>query len=124
MPQVRIHTASAIDEENKNMLTQAIRDLIPRVLNIDNKIGQVMLYESEYRAIHESRDRNFVFIEVALYVGRSHELKEKLAECIIAEVCKYTAVEKNDINLVYYEITPDNYFGGTSHKYIEDLKKV
>lgn len=115
MPQVKVNIAKSMEEACKNMLTQSIRDLIPSILGIDNKIGQVMLYESQHRAIHPNRDKNFVFIEVTLFIGRSYALKEQLAESIITEVHKYTNVDKSDIILVFYELTPANYFGGTSH---------
>lgn len=124
MPQVRIHMADSISSENKSKMVHSIRELISVVLKIDRKIGQVMLYESKYRANHESRDKNFVFIEVTMYSGRSYELKQKLANSIISEIVRYTQVDVKDINLVYYELTSDNYFGGTTHKYIEDLKKI
>ncbi|OGO78331.1 MAG: hypothetical protein A2Y23_04860 [Clostridiales bacterium GWB2_37_7] len=124
MPQVKIHIPSDIEDESKRKLVQVVRELIPTILNIDEKIGQVMLYESRHRATHLSRDNNFVFIEITMYIGRSFELKEKLADTLIAEVQKYTNVGRNDINLVYYELTPENYFGGTTHKYIEDLRIV
>jgi Domain of unknown function (DUF1904). len=123
MPQVKIHIADSMHNENKCKMVHAIRELISFALNIDNKIGQVMLYESEHRANHESRDKNFVFVEVTMYSGRSYELKQKLADLIISEIVKYTKVDVTDINLVYYELNFDNYFGGTTHKYIEDLKK-
>lgn len=124
MPQVKVHISNAISEENKIKLVHAIRKIIPMTLNIDNKIGQVMLYESEYREAHESRDKNFVFVEVTMYIGRNYELKQKLASLIISEITKYTKVDSKDINLVYYELNPDNYFGGTTHKYIEELKNT
>lgn len=123
MPQVKIHISSSISDENKNKMVNSIRKIIPTVLNIDEKIGQVMLYESKQRANHESRDKNFVFVEITMYVGRDYELKEKLAEMIIAEITELTGVDRTDINIVYYELKAENYFGGTSHKYIEDLKQ-
>lgn len=122
MPQVRFHISSFVEDESKKKLVEAVRKIIPIVLNIDENIGQVMLYESQYRAIHSCRDKNFVFIEITMYVGRSFELKEKLAEALIAEVEKYVKVDRSDINLVYYELPPENYFGGTTHKYINELK--
>ncbi|MFT9495250.1 hypothetical protein [Anaerosolibacter sp.] len=78
MPQIKIHISSSLHNENKRKMTFAIRELIPVVLNIDSKIGQVLLYESKYRASHPTRDRNFVFIEITMYSGRSHELKKNL----------------------------------------------
>ena len=39
-----------------------------------------------------------------------------------SEVQRYIEVPRSDINLVYYEVAVENYFGGASHKYIEDLE--
>ncbi|HAZ22807.1 MAG TPA: hypothetical protein DCY84_10655 [Firmicutes bacterium] len=122
MPQVIIHLGTSIDNDGKDRLAKSIRELIPSVLGIDEKIGQVLLYESSHRATHTTRDANFVFVQVNMYTGRSLELKAKLAAAIIAEIHKYTMVDCNDINLGFYELTPDNYFGGISHKYIEELR--
>jgi hypothetical protein len=36
-------------------------------------------------------------------------------------VTEHTAVDVRDINCVIHEIPPANYFGGTSHAYIEGL---
>lgn len=124
MPQVIIHLGASIDNNNKDELAQSIRELIPSTLCIDEKIGQVLLYESRHRAIHATRDANFVFVQVTMCTGRSPELKAKLAAAIIAEIHKYTMVDSRDINLAFYELTPDNYYGGTSHKYIEDLRST
>jgi len=121
MPQVIIHLGTSIDNGDKDRLAQSIRELIPSILGIDEKTGQVLLYDSSHRAIHATRDSNFVFVQVTMYTGRSLELKAKLATAIIAEIHKYTGVDGNDINLGFYELKPDNYFGGISHKYIEDL---
>ncbi|MCL4514303.1 MAG: DUF1904 family protein [Firmicutes bacterium] len=116
MPQVKIHVARALPEKSKRRLVEEVRELIPEVLGLDPRIGQVMLYESGFRANHATRDPNFVFVEVTMYSGRTGELKQKLAEAIISKITQYTGVDQSDINLVYYELSPDNYFGGISHR--------
>ncbi|WP_069650133.1 tautomerase family protein [Caloranaerobacter ferrireducens] len=124
MPQVKIHISSSIEFENKSLLVKEIRESIPQVLGISQNIGQVMLYESpkECRSIHESRDINFVFVETTMYPGRSKKMKEKLMQRFIFLIHKYTGVDKKDIICVINEIPPENYYGGTSHKYIEDFE--
>lgn len=125
MPQVILHAASTIDQDSKAGLVRAVREAIPRVLGIDEMIGQVLLYETppHRRAIHESRDGNFVVVEIMMYPGRTAEMKAKLANEILALVTKFTGVGAKDINVVIHEIPPENYMGGTSHKYIEDLRQ-
>ncbi|MDS0525418.1 tautomerase family protein [Clostridium sp. SHJSY1] len=121
VPQIKIHISNVMSIESKNKIVQAVREIIPIALDLDEKIGQVMLYESEYRSIHESRDKNFVFVEVTMFSGRSNKFKEKLADLIISEIAKYVEVNIEDINLVYYEMNSSNYFWGTTKKYIEEL---
>lgn len=123
MPQVKIHLPSDIDSEKKSTLIKKIRDAIPEILNISENIGQVLLYETlpHYRSIHESRDNNFIFVETTMYHGRSKEMKEKLMQEFVYLINKYTGVGEKDIICVIHEISPENYFGGTSHKYIESL---
>jgi phenylpyruvate tautomerase PptA (4-oxalocrotonate tautomerase family) len=121
MAQVKIHISSLINSENKNKMVESIRELIPATLNMDSRVGQVMLYESEYRSIHESRDRNFVFVEVTMFSGRSNKFKEKLANLIISEIAKYVEVDIEDINLVYHELNSSNYFWGTTKKCTEEI---
>ncbi|HIJ57610.1 MAG TPA: hypothetical protein HPQ03_16010 [Deltaproteobacteria bacterium] len=124
MPQVKIHISSSVDKRNKAALVKKIRSSVPKILNISESIGQVMLYETppELRSAHESRDQNFVIVETFMYPGRSQEMKERLMRHFIMLINEYTGVPEKDINCIIHEISPENYFGGTSHKYIEDLK--
>lgn len=121
MPQVKLHVSGGLSSDDLTRLVQAIRESIPIALGIDDRMGQVMLYESAHRSSHASRDQRFVFVEVTMYSGRNQEFKQRLAEMILSEIEKHTGVGRADINLVYYELSPDAYFGGTSHRYIEEL---
>jgi phenylpyruvate tautomerase PptA (4-oxalocrotonate tautomerase family) len=59
-----------------------------------------------------------------MYPGRTKEIKLNFLENLILLVNRYTGVDAGDINCVIHEILPENYFGGVSHKYIEELKKT
>ena len=126
MPQVIIHACSSIRSEDKAQLVRSIRESIPQLLNVAEHIGQVMLYETpeENRNTHSTRDRRFIFVEVIMYPGRTKEIKLNFLENLILLVNRYTGVDAGDINCVIHEILPENYFGGVSHKYIEELKKT
>ncbi len=119
MPQVKIHMAEGLAAEEKKMLVDDIRKVIPEVLKVPEYIGQVMLYETDKfsRSIHESRSKDFIFVEITLYAGRGRALKEELMRAIITILQHYTGVAGEDINCVMYELTRDNYCGGTSHGY-------
>jgi phenylpyruvate tautomerase PptA (4-oxalocrotonate tautomerase family) len=126
MPQVIIHACSSISSEDKAQLVRSIRESIPQLLNVAEHIGQVMLYETpeENRSTHSTRDRRFIFVEVIMYPGRTKEMKLNFLENLILLINRYTGVDAGDINCVIHEIPPENYFGGVSHKYIEELKKT
>ncbi len=123
MPQVVIHGSSSINVENKKLLVHKIRESIPELLKIPENIGQVMFYETkaENRSAHKSRDQNFIFIEITMCPGRSQDMKKTFVDRLMALLSEYTAVDPKDINCVIHEIPPDNYFGGVSHKYIENF---
>ncbi|MFZ5351924.1 MAG: tautomerase family protein [Bacillota bacterium] len=125
MPQVIIHASDSLDVKAQQVIVSEVRQAIPEVLGIDENIGQVILYKSSFdsRSIHESRDTAFMFIQISMYPGRSRELKERLANRVIDVICKYSNVSTRDIICTISEINPDNYFGGTSHKYIEEIEK-
>lgn len=72
MPQIKIHVAKSLPEENKRRLVEEVLEIIPEVLGLDPRIGQVILYEPGFRANHATRDPNFV---VTMYAGRTKELK-------------------------------------------------
>lgn len=118
MPQVIIHTSVISDSKKKMHLINDVREAISKILEIPPNIGQVILYEtsSENRCNAAGRDRNFIFIVVSMYPGRSNELKHKFADCIIDLAEKYTGVCTGDINVVIHEVSNDNYVGGISHK--------
>jgi phenylpyruvate tautomerase PptA (4-oxalocrotonate tautomerase family) len=125
MPQVIIHSSSSIKTEQKIKLVQKIRDSIPQLLNVPENIGQVMLYEiaDENRSVHSTRDKHFIFAEVSMYPGRSTEMKQNFLQNIVFLINKHTGVDSKDINCVIHEIPPENYSGGITHAYIENLKK-
>ena len=124
MPQVIIHAFSSISSENKKLLVQKIRGSILELLKISENIGQVIFYETkaENRSAHKSRGQNFIFVETTMYPGRSRDMKETFMNHLIALLSEYTGVNLKDINCVIHEIPPENYFGGVSHKYIDDFK--
>jgi phenylpyruvate tautomerase PptA (4-oxalocrotonate tautomerase family) len=126
MPQVIIHASSSISPEHKAQLVRSIGESIPQLLNVPEHIGQVMLYDmpEENRSTHPTRDKGFVFVEVTMYPGRTKEMKLNFMQNLVLLINRYTGVDAKDINCVIHEIPPENYYGGVSHKYIEELKKT
>lgn len=126
MPQVIIHASSSIRFEDKAQLVRSVRESIPQILNVAEHIGQVMLYEipEENRSTHSTRDKRFIFVDVSMYPGRTAEMKLQFLQNLVSLINRYTGVDAKDINCVIHEIPPENYFGGVSHKYIEELKNT
>ena len=112
MAQVKIHVSSTIEEEIKEKLALEIRKSISEGLNIDDMTGQAIVYESEYRGNHYSRSRDFVFVEVSMYEGTNYEDKQKLANIIMDKVEQISSVDREDINVIYYESSRENFFEG------------
>jgi|GEM_PF-1021275 len=126
MPLLKVHICSTEIPAQKPLLTKRLREVMVETLQIDEKIGQVVLYETlpQYRAIHGTRDSRFVFMEVLMYPGRTAELKESLMKSLVEEVNRILHIDIKDINCCLLEVQQDNWFGGISHKYIEDMKKT
>lgn len=126
MPQVKIHLpASIIEDQKKSLLVNEIRACMPQILKVAEDIGQVFLYETSppCRSIHASRDPHFIFVEISMYSGRTLEMKQALTDRFIAIIHRHTGVKPADIVCTITEIPLENYFGGTSHPYIANLKQ-
>lgn len=112
MPQVKIHVSSTTKEEIKEKLAIEVRKLVFKGLGLNDDKGQVMVYEAEYRGIHYSRDREFVFIECFVYTGTAAELKESLAKSIIDKVQEISEIDRKEINILFIEAPRGNFFYG------------
>jgi phenylpyruvate tautomerase PptA (4-oxalocrotonate tautomerase family) len=114
MPQVVIHISETPDVGAKSALVKKIREAISKVLQLDIKIGQVIIYESPmaHRKTSDERDPHFVFIQTYIYPGRSAALKTELMEHFFMLINRYLNVEPENIHAVIQEIPQENYFGG------------
>jgi len=98
-------------------LVKEVRNSLVELLNIDEQIGQVILYEAlpQLRNAHESRNSNFVYVEIVMYPGRSPEIKKTLLQRVCSLVSKYIEIEIKDINSCIIEIPPENWYGGITY---------
>lgn len=114
MPLLKVHICSTEAPANKALLVKTLREIMVEKLQIDEKIGQVILYETQpqHRAIHIDRSNNFVFLEVLMYPGRSAEIKEVFMKGLIEEVSKILKIDNKNINCCLIEVKQDNWFGG------------
>ena len=123
MPQVIVHASKKMTAERKTRMIREMREAIPKLLDIPDHIGQVIVYETapENRSVHAGRDRHFIFFEATMYPGRTGAVKANFMHHFMELLSKFAEVNMGDINGVIHEIPPENYFGGATHKYIEDL---
>lgn len=114
MPTVKIHISSTILPFQKPILVKEIRKALVEILNIDEHVGQVILYEAhpQLRSAHESRSSNFVYVEITMYPGRTSDVKKSLLEKVSSLVSKYVEIELKDINCCIIEIPKENWYGG------------
>lgn len=118
MPFVQIHTSSSIQPDVSELLVRDVRIALVEVLELEETIGQVMLYQTsaQSRSTHHSRDLNFVFIEIIMFPGRDSVIKNKLIEKINTLIQDYTGTNIRDINCCIIEVSMENWSGGISHK--------
>lgn len=114
MPVVKIHISSTVLPFQKPILVKETRKILVETLGIDERIGQVILYESppQLRSAHESRSSSFVLIEVSLYPGRSPELKKSLMQKLCALTARHLEVDERDINCCIIELPQEDWYSG------------
>ncbi len=117
MPTVKIHISSTILPFQKPILVKEVRKSMVEMLNIDEQVGQVILYETlpQLRSTHESRNSNFVYVEISMHPGRSTEVKQALLQKISSLISKYAEIDLKDINCCIIEIPAENWYGGITH---------
>jgi len=125
MPFVKIHVSSVIQQNISVSLVRDVRVTLVDALQVEETIGQVMLYQTpvECRCTHSSRDINFAFIEIIMYPGRSVEIKKRLMERVNFLVHNYLGIDERDINCCIIEVPSENWSGGVSHKCINELSE-
>lgn len=114
MPLLKVHIRSSEAPGNKALLVKTLQEIMVEKLQINEKIGQVILYEAQpqHRANHPAKNNNFVFIELLLHPEKSTETKEILMKELVRAVHEILKVDIMDINCCLIEIQQDNWFNG------------
>lgn len=99
MPFFKIHLSDEISQENLTLLAQEVRETMVEVLKIDPAHGHVVVYTSPrtQRSVHESRSKDFVFVEMLMFSGRTNEMKETLFKALNKVIESHTGVDNKDI---------------------------
>jgi len=111
MPFVKIHVSSKMSISARPLLVEEIRLALVEILKIDPTHGHVVLYDSplDSRGIHESRDKNFVFVEILMFSGRSDEMKENLFKKLSKIVNKHVGIDEKEILINVIETDRKNW---------------
>ncbi len=101
MPFVKIHLSTVSQPQDCARFVDDVRRALVEVLGIKPDHGHVVVYASspEMRCCHEHRDQGFVFVEILMFRGRSHDRKEKLFRVLSNIVQDHTGVPDRDILL-------------------------
>lgn len=121
MPLIKVHICSGEAPAAMPLLAKRLREVMVETLQIDEKIGQVLLYDTppQHRVIHPARSNRFVFAEVLLYPGRTQEMKAAFMCALVEEIHKILKVDISDINCCLIEVPKENWYGGISHAFIK-----
>ncbi len=113
MPLVKLHVSSR-NVFRRGMLVKEVRLALVETLGIKPDHGHVILYESDifFRATHESRSRDFVFVEILMFSGRTDEMKENLFKRLNGIIHERTGVPERDILFVIVESERNNWAAG------------
>jgi phenylpyruvate tautomerase PptA (4-oxalocrotonate tautomerase family) len=110
MPFVKLNVSSGSLFSRKR-LVRDVRGALVETLGIKEDHGHVVLYETSpfSRSTHESRSRNFVFVEIFMFSGRDDSMKEELFKRLNEIIHERTRVPERDILFVIVESGRNNW---------------
>ena len=84
---------------NQQELFKEIQELLVDILKIQANHGHIIIYNSppNFRYVHQSRDRNFIFVEISMFSGRSQDQIDSLFLGLNNTLIKHTHVKGDDI---------------------------
>lgn len=108
---IKVHMSERSLEEAGSDLSEEIRRGFVETLGIRHEHGQVVLYgaPTHRRGVHESRNRNFIFVEILMFSGRSNQLKEELFRRLNSILHSHTGIGDRDIVFAVLEIDRNNW---------------
>ena len=111
MPFVKIHIPSSIELSTREKIVKEVREALVNTIDIKFNHGYVVLYDSPIpsRCVHESRNNNFVIIEIIMFPGRTADMKEKLFHSLTEIIKNHTGLKGEDILITIIESERDNW---------------
>jgi len=113
MPLVKLHVSNDLSPESGEQLLLDVRTVLRDTLSIDPTHGHAILYRSGMaeRSAHQDRDNRFIFVEIALFSGRTDDVKAGLFRGISDAVHRHTGVDESDIIIYLMEADRNNWAG-------------
>jgi len=111
VPFVKIHVSSSIELSTREKIVKDVREALVNTIDIKFNHGYVVVYDSPLtsRCVHESRNNNFVIVEIIMFPGRSTDMKEKLFHCLTEIIKNHTGLKGEDILITIIESERDNW---------------
>ncbi|NHI91181.1 MAG: DUF1904 family protein [Candidatus Lokiarchaeota archaeon] len=113
MPFIKIHVPIGLDHLTHQIILRELRKNLVSILGIREDHGHLVIYESPLtaREVHKNRDKNFVFVEIQMFSGRSDEIKEALFLKITEIIKKNIKINENNILINIIETERKNWGG-------------
>ena len=114
MPFVKIHISSSIKLSTQAKIVKEVREALVNTIDIKFNHGHVVVYDSPLtsRCVHESRNNNFVIVEIIMFPGRSADMKENLFYSLTKIIQNHTGLKEEDILITIIESERDNWAKG------------
>lgn len=111
MPLIKIHISSTTLPFQKPILVKEARCVLIDTLKIDEKKGQVILYEAmpQLRCIQAERSLDFVYVEIIMMPGRTKEMKQDLMNKLKSLIQNHLEIPISDIICYINEIPEENW---------------
>jgi phenylpyruvate tautomerase PptA (4-oxalocrotonate tautomerase family) len=124
MPLIKVHISELESPSAKPILVKRLKEVMTEKLQIDERVGQVFLYETlpQFRAVHHDKGDRFVFIEVLMYPGRALDMKASFMQGLVLETSRILNIDSKAVNVCIIEVASENWYGGLSHEYLETVK--
>jgi phenylpyruvate tautomerase PptA (4-oxalocrotonate tautomerase family) len=110
---IKVHVSALELPAKKPLLVKRLREVMIKKLQLEEELGQVILYEAvpQHRACSSTGDSRYVFIEVVLHLGRTQETKNALMTDLVQETEKILEIHASHIHCLLQEVPAENWLG-------------
>lgn len=111
MPVIKISIFKGVHSSEKQEICNAIQNAIKESLNITHNNFHHLIFEfdEEHLFIPPGKSKNYIFIELDFFPGKTRDQKLKMFRMIEAGLLKFN-IQKDDILIIYHEPALENWF--------------